>query len=339
MSIKLSYQDTETYTYSVSSPISQALSYSDSVGYQLQISRRLAITSTLYELIKRTLVMMYCNYTPLCQNPDFQLWYEPYQPFAVLEGAILYFDDGTTMNLPPTSVTVQKIAGGLLYTVNITMTQVKNLVGVGVIITIMGANTFVTGVKGFLVTLFPGSYTVQIQEYVTTPHSITLVPGEPDPITGALLSLMQGCLINPSGCPQTYSTCGSLNLCTGKCLVPAVWINDIYLYGWDDKNNYFMLEALCSYCNVNQDVYVNLLTDGTLVVETTITFNLNNLNKVDPLAQYYCVYVTFWYLCTIGSLTYVNAQPQNLSIKNPACVSQGQPVQLVLQYVLSPPTM
>jgi len=339
VSIQLSYKDTETYTYTATSPISQFLSYSDSVGYQLQVSRKLAITSTLYELIKRTLVMMYCNYTPLCQSPDYQLWYVPYQPFAVLEGAILYFDDGTTMNLPPTSVTVQKVAGGLLYTISITMNETKNLVGVGVIVTIMGANTFVTGVRGFLVTLFPGSYSVQIQEYITTPHSIALIPGIPDPITGALLDLLQGCLTNPSGCPQTYSTCGDLNLCTSKCLTPAVWINDIYLYGWDNNNNYFMLEALCSYCNANQNVYINLLTDGSLAVNVTITFNVNNLNKVDPNAQYYCVYTTFWYLCTIGRLSYVTAQPQNTSTSNPACVSQGQPVQLTLQYVLSPPTM
>jgi len=339
VSIQLSYQDTVSYTYTATSPISQSLTYADSLAYQLQVSRKLATTSTLYELIKRTLVMMYCNYTPLCQNPSYQLWYVPYQPFATLQGAILYFDDGTTMNLPPTSVTIQAIAGGLLYTINITMNETKNLVGVGVVITIMGANTFVTGIKGFLVTLTPGTYTVQIQEYIATPHSIALIPGVPDPITGALLDLLQGCLTNPSGCPQTYSTCGSSNLCTTKCLVPAVFINGIYLYGWDNNNNYFMLEALCDYCNVNQDVYVNLLTDGTLVVETTITFNVNNLNKVDPLAQYYCVYTTFWYLCTIGRLSYVTAQPQNVSIKNPACVSQGQPMKLTLQYVLSPPTM
>jgi hypothetical protein len=309
------------------------------VGYQFQISRKLAITSTLYELIKRTLVMMYCNYTPLCQNPDYQLWYVPYQPFATLQGAILYFDDGTTMNLPPTSVTVTPVAGGLLYTISITMNETKNLVGVGVVITIMGANTFVTGVKGFLVTLFPGSYTVQIQEYIMTPTSIALIPGVPDPITGALLNLLQTCLTNPGSCPQTYSTCGGQNLCTSQCLVPAVFINDIYLYGWDNNNNYFMLEALCSYCNANQNVYVNLLTDGSLVVDVTITFNVNNLNQVDPNAQYYCVYTTFWYLCTIGRLSYVTAQPQNTSTSNPACVSQGQPMQLTLQYVLSPPTM
>jgi len=339
VSIQLSYQDTETYTYSATSPSSQNLSYADSLTYQFEVSRKLAITSTLYELIKRNLVMMFCNYTPLCQSPDYQLWYEPYQPFATLQGAILYFDDGTTMNLPPTSVTVQNVAGGLLYTISITMNETKNLVGVGVIVTIMGANTFVTGVKGFLVTLNPGSYTVQIQEYITTPHSIVLIPGIPDPITGALLSLLQTCLLNPGSCPQTYSTCGSLNLCTSKCLTPAVWINDIYLYGYDNNHNYFMLEALCSYCNANQNVYVNLLTDGTLVVETTITFNVNNLKQVDPNAQYYCVYVTFWYLCTIGRLSYVNAQPQNLSTSNPACVNQGQPVTLTLQYVLSPPTM
>jgi hypothetical protein len=339
VSIQLSYQDTETYTYTATSPVSQSLSYADTLAYQFQVSRKLAITSTLYELIKRTLVMMYCNYTPLCQSPDYQLWYVPYQPFATLEGAILYFEDGTTMNLPPTSVTVQKVAGGLLYTVNIVMNETKNLVGVGVIVTIMGANTFVTGVRGFLVTLNPGSYSVQIQEYITTPTSIALVPGVPDPITGALLDLLQTCLLNPSGCPQTYSTCGSENLCTSKCLMPAVFINDIYLYGYDNNHNYFMLEALCSYCNANQNVYINLLTDGSLVVNVTITFNVNNLNKVDPLAQYYCVYTTFWYLCTIGRLSYVTAQPQNLSINNPACVGQGQPVTLMLQYVLSPPTM
>jgi hypothetical protein len=118
-----------------------------------------------------------------------------------------------------------------------------------------------------------------------------------------------------------------------------VWINDIYLYGYDNNHNYFMLEALCSYCNANQNVSINLLTDGSLVVDVTITFNLNNLNQVDPSAQYYCVYVTFWYLCTIGRLSYVNAQPQNLSISNPACVSQGQPMKITLNYVLSPPTM
>ena len=335
----MSYKDTLSYRYTATSPISQSLSYADSLTYQLQVSRKLAITSTLYELIKRTLVMMYCNYTPLCQNPSYQLWYEPYQPFATLEGAILYFSDGSTMNLPPTSVTVQKVAGGLLYTVNITMNETKNLVGVGVIITIMGANTFVTGVRGFLVTLTPGTYTVQIQEYLVSPNNITMIPSIPDPISGALLDLLQGCLLNPSGCPQSYSTCGSLNLCTGKCLTPAVFINGIYLYGWDDKNNYFMLEALCSYCNANQNVSINLLTDGSLAVNITITFNLNNLNQIDPSAKYYCVYTTLWYLCTIGRLTYVTAQPQNISTSYPACVSQGQPMKVTLQYVLSPPTM
>lgn len=339
MSIQLSYQDTVSYRYTATSPISQSLSYADTLTYQFQVSRKLSMTSTLYELIKRTLVMMYCNYTPLCQNPDYQLWYVPYQPFATLQGAILYFSDGSTMNLPPTSVTVQNIAGGLLYTISITMNETKNLVGVGVVITIMGDNTFVTGVRGFLVTLTPGTYTVQLQEYLVSTSNITMIPAIPDPISGALLSLLQGCLTNPSGCPQTYSTCGSENLCTSECLVPAVFINDIYLYGWDNNNNYFMLEALCSYCNANQNVYVNLLTDGSLVVDVTITFNLNNLNQADPNAQYYCVYVTFWYLCTIGRLSYVNAQPQNLSTSNPACVSQGQPMKIALNYVLSPPTM
>ena len=339
MSIQLSYQDTVSYRYTATSPISQSLSYADTLTYQFQVSRKLSMTSTLYELIKRTLVMMYCNYTPLCQNPDYQLWYVPYQPFATLQGAILYFSDGSTMNLPPTSVTVQNIAGGLLYTISITMNETKNLVGVGVVITIMGDNTFVTGVRGFLVTLTPGTYTVQLQEYLVSTSNITMIPAIPDPISGALLSLLQGCLTNPSGCPQTYSTCGSENLCTSECLVPAVFINDIYLYGWDNNNNYFMLEALCSYCNANQNVYVNLLTDGSLVVDVTITFNLNNLNQADPNAQYYCVYVTFWYLCTIGRLSYVNAQPQNLSTSNPACVSQGQPMKIALNYVLSPPIM
>jgi hypothetical protein len=299
----------------------------------------LAITSTLYELIKRTLVMMFCNYTSLCRNPDYQLWYVPYQPFATLEGAILYFSDGSTMNLPPTSVTVQKVAGGLLYTVNITMNETKNLVGVGVVVTIMGANTFVTGVKGFLVTLTPGSYTVQIQEYLVSPNNITMIPSIPDPISGALLDLLRTCLLNPSGCPQSYSTCGGLNMCTSKCLIPAVWISDIFLYGYDNNHNYFMLEALCSYCNANQDVNVHAFPDGTLSVETTISFNVNNLNKVDPSAKYYCVFTTLWYLCTIGRLSYGGAQPQNLSTSNPACVSQGQPMKLTLQYVLSPPTM
>jgi len=327
------------YKYTATSPTSQSLTYADTLTYQFQVSRKLAMTSTLYELIKRNLVMMYCNYTPLCQNPDFQLWYVPYQPFATLQGAILYFSDGSTMNLPPTSVTVQEVAGGLLYTISITMSETKNLVGVGVVITIMGANTFVTGVRGFLVTLTPGTYTVQLQEYLVSPSNITMIPSIPDPISGALLDLLQTCLLNPSGCPQTYSTCGSLNLCTSKCLTPAVWINDVYLYGYDNNHNYFMLEALCSTCNANQNVSINLLTDGSLTVNITITFNLNNLNQTDPSAQYYCVYTTFWYLCTIGRLSYVTAQPQNLSTSNPACVSQGQPMKVTLNYVLSPPTM
>jgi len=339
VSIKLSYKDTVSYKYTAKSPISQSLTYADSLTYQFQVSRKLAMTSVLWELIKRTLVMMFCNYTPLCQNPDYQLWYVPYQPFAVLEGAILYFSDGSTMNLPPTSVTVQAVAGGLLYTINITINETKNLVGVGVIITIMGANTFITGVRGFLVTLTPGTYTVQLQEYLVSPSNITMIPAIPDPISGALLSLLQGCLTNPSGCPQTYSTCGGENLCTGKCLVPAVFISDIYLYGWDNNHNYFMLEALCGWCNVNQNVDINLASDGSLVVNLTITFNMNNLNQIDPGAKYYCVYTTFWYLCTIGRLSYVTAQPQNLSFNNPACVSQGQPMKLTLQYILSPPTM
>jgi len=339
VSIKLSYKDTLSYRYTATSPISQSLSYADTLTYQFQVSRKLAMTSTLYELIKRTLVMMYCNYTPLCQSPDYQLWYEPYQPFATLQGAILYFSDGSTMNLPPTSVTVQSIAGGLLYTISIAMNETKNLVGVGVVITIMGANTFVTGVRGFLVTLTPGTYTVQLQEYLVSTDNITMIPSVPDPISGALLDLLQGCLTNPSGCPQTYSTCGSENLCTGKCLTPAVFMNDIYLYGYDNNHNYFMLEALCSYCNANQSVYINLLTDGSLVVDVTITFNLNNLNQVDPSAKYYCVYTTFWYLCTIGRLSYVTAQPQNTSINNPICVGQGQPMKITLNYVLSLPTM
>jgi len=328
-----------SYRYTATSPVSQSLSYADALTYQFQVSRKLAMTSTLYELIKRTLVMMYCNYTPLCQSPDYQLWYVPYQPFAVLEGAILYFDDGTTMNLPPTSVAVQNITGGLLYTISITMNETKNLVGVGVVITIMGANTFVTGVRGFLVTLTPGTYTIQIQEYLVSTGNITMIPGMPDPISGALLDLLQGCLTNPGGCPQTYSTCGDLNLCISKCLIPAVWIGGIYLYGWDNNHNYFMLEALCSFCNANQNVSVNLLAGGALVVDVTITFNVNNLNKVDPLAQYYCVYTTFWYLCTIGRLSYASAQPQNLSINNPICVNQGQPMEITLSYVLLPPTM
>ncbi|MFP3214667.1 MAG: hypothetical protein RXR18_05640 [Nitrososphaeria archaeon] len=130
-----------------------------------------------------------------------------------------------------------------------------------------------------------------------------------------------------------------MDLCISKCLIPAVWISGIYLYGWDNNYNYFMLNALCSYCNANQNVSVNLLTDGSLAVNVTITFNVNNLNRVDPLAKYYCVYTTFWYLCIIGRLTYAGAQPQDISIKSPACVSQGQPVTLMLQYVLSPPTM
>jgi len=227
----------------------------------------------------------------------------------------------------------------LLYTINITMNETKNLVGVGVIITIMGANTFVTGVKGFLVTLTPGTYTIQLQEYLVSPSNVTLIPAIPDPISGALLSLLQGCLTNPSGCPQTYSTCGSLNLCTTKCLLSPVFISDIYLYGWDNKGNYFMLEALCEWCNVNMNVDIRLASDGSLVVNLTITFNLNNLDQIDPGARYYCVYVTFWYICMIGRLSYVTAQPQNISFKNPACVSQGQPMKLTLQYVLQPPTM
>jgi len=315
------------------------MSYADSLTYQLQVSRKLAITSALYELIKRNLVMMYCNWTPLCDKSEFQLWYVPYQPFTTLEGAILYFDDGTTMTLPPTSVSVQDIYNGLLYTINITINETKNLVGVGVIITIMGANTFVTGVRGFKVTLPPGSYTIQLQEYIVTIHGTTFVPVIPDPITGALLSLYKSCLVNPVNCPQTYSTCGSDKLCTGKCLLAPVFISDIYLYGWDDKNNYFMLEALCSLCGAYQDVRINLLTDGSLAVNVTIKFNVNNLNRVNPNAKYYCIYTTFWYMCYIGRLSYEVAQPQNISINNPACVSQGESVQLVLQYVLSPPTM
>ena len=337
MSIKFNYTDSLTYKYQVQSPIGYQYTYGDSLTYQYQVSRKLSLTSALYELIKRNLVMMFANYTPLAQSPDYQLWYVPFTTFMSIQGAILYFDDGTTMNLPPSAVQASKIANGVLWTINITMTEVKNLVGVGVIINVMGANTFTTGVKGFLVTLTPGTYTISIQEYVqfggNAPNS--------DFIDQQVIGLYITCATNPSECPQTWSTCLGNPVCSSKCLAPIVILAGIYLYGYDNTGNYYMVNYTDSVNNVSGNVSINTLPSPSgevLIVNYQLSANMNNLKTYNPNIKYYCICTLLPQICVVGHGSFVTANPSNVNYSNPACVGQGQGVSISMQWVVYPPT-
>ena len=340
MSFKLTYKDSEKYGFKYTSPIGHGYNYYDTLKYSFQVSRSLALTSTLYELIKRNLVMMFANYTGLSNLPNYQLYYVPWVPFASLQGGIVYFSDGTTMNVDPSNITIQAIAGGLIYTIGFTLPETKTVVGVGVIINIMSANQFVSGIKGFSVQLPPGSYSIQIQEYMIEQGiSGTLL----DPIVGELVSLLQTCLTDPSSCPQTYSTCGSNNICTSKCLFPAVWLSGIYAYGSDNTGSTYMIDLLSSFNGPTPNVEINytgsISMPNPLSVYYEIDLNFNNLQNYNPQAKYYCMYTTFWYVCTVGRLGYTNAQPNNVNFNNKLCITQGSPMRIIIQWLLYPPTI